>query len=204
MATKIDYKKVLKQLYDSPKQGLHIVDVPQMNFLMLDGEGDLNQSPEYQQAIEALYTLSYGIKFMCKLLGHDYVVPSLEGLWWIEGMPEFNFTAKDQWNWTMMIIQPDWVTSGQVEEARKKAVKKKRNPSLPLIRYKDYHEGLSVQTVYTGAYADEAPSIAEIHQYIRSQGFSTNGRHHEIYLADPHKVSPERLKTVLRQPIVKI
>ena len=201
MASKVDFKKTLKQLYNPSLRQIHRVDVPEMNFLMVDGEGNPNTSPEYQRAIEALYTKSYGIKFALKSHGQDYVVPPLEGLWWMENMRDFSLVNKDQWKWTMMIMQPDWVTAELVNETRINAMKKKSNPSLSLIRFEKYLEGLCVQTLYRGAYADEAPKIAEIHEYIRANGFFLNGKHHEIYLGDPRKTSPEKLITILRQPV---
>jgi len=201
MNTKVDFKKTLKQLYNPPKGGFHLVEVPQMNFLMLDGKGDPNSSLEYQQAIEALYSMSYGIKFALKPQGFDHIVPPLEGLWWMENMNEFNLANKDRWEWTMMIMQPEWVTIEWVEKVRQEAKKKKSNASLSNIRFELYSEGLVVQTLYTGAYEKEAPTIAEMHQFIKTNGYQTNGKHHEIYLGDPRKASPERLQTILRQPI---
>jgi hypothetical protein len=203
MAHKIDFKKTLKQLYNPSIHQIHLVDVPEMNFLMVDGIGNPNSSPEYQQAIEALYTMSYGIKFAFKAHGYDHVVPPLEGLWWMENMRDFSVLNKDQWKWTMMIMQPDWVSAEWVEETRNNAVKKKSNPSLSLVRFENYHEGLCVQTLYRGAYADEAPTIADMHEYIRVNSLLTNGKHHEIYLGDPRKISPEKLITILRQPVRK-
>jgi hypothetical protein len=203
MAHKVDYKKTLRQLYNPSIHGIHLVKVPKMNFLMVDGAGNPNTSLEYQQAIAALYTMSYGIKFAFKKQGYDHVVPPLEGLWWMENMHDFSLVNKDQWKWTMMIMQPKWVTAEWVKEALLNAMKKKDNPSLSLIRFDNFHEGLCVQTLYKGAYVDEAPTIAKIHEYIRTNGFMTNGKHHEIYLGDPRKTSPEKLLTILRQPIRK-
>jgi hypothetical protein len=204
MSTKVDFKKALKQLYNPPKGSFHLVDVPQMNFLMLDGEGDPNTSMDYQQAIEALYTMSYGIKFALKSQGYDHIVPPLEGLWWMENMNEFRLANKDRWEWTMMIMQPEWVTIEWVEKVRQDAKKKKNNASLSEVRFDSLNEGLAVQILYTGAYEEEAPTIAELHKFITSSGYQTNGKHHEIYLGDPRKTSPERLQTILRQPIRKI
>ena len=204
MSTKVDFKKALKQLYNPFKGSFHLVDVPQMNFLMLDGEGDPNTSMDYQQAIEALYTMSYGIKFALKSQGYDHIVPPLEGLWWMENMNEFSLANKDRWEWTMMIMQPEWVTIEWVEKVRQDAKKKKNNASLSEVRFDSLNEGLAVQILYIGAYEKEAPTIAELHKFITSSGYQTNGKHHEIYLGDPRKTSPERLQTILRQPIRKI
>jgi hypothetical protein len=175
-----------------------------MYFLMLDGKGDPNTSLEYQQAIEALYTMSYGIKFALKSQGFDHIVPPVEGLWWMVNMNEFSLANKARWEWTMMIMQPEWVTTEWVEIVRNESMKKKSNPSITQIRFDLYEEGLVVQTLYTGAYENEAPTIAEMHKFIKTNGYQTNGKHHEIYLGDPRKTSPERLKTILRQPVRKV
>ena len=203
MNAKVDFKKTLKQLYNPKQSNFHLVEVPPLNFLMIDGKGDPNQSKDYQNTIDALYTLSYGLKFALKTQGYDHIVPPLEGLWWMEKMEEFNLTNKEQWEWTMMIMQPDWINEEWVEKVRKNAMMKKDNPLIAQVRFESYTEGLSVQFLYTGAYENEAPRIAEMHKYILTNEYQMNGKHHEIYLGDPRKTSPERLKTILRQPIKK-
>jgi hypothetical protein len=204
MGIKVDFKKTLKQLYNPSKRGLHIVEVPGMNFLMVDGRGDPNISSEYQQAIEALYNMSYGIKFALKSHGYDHVIPPLEGLWWMEDMNEFNRENIARWEWTMMIMQPDWVLAEAVERVRADVIKKKGILFPETVRHERYHEGLAVQTLYTGAYKDESPVIAEIHAFIKSNGYQTNGKHHEIYLSDARKTPADKLQTILRQPIRQI
>ena len=204
MATKVDFKKVFKPLYNPSKISFHLVDVPPMNFLMVDGEGDPNTSQEYQQAIEALYTMAYGIKFALKSRGYDHIVPPLEGLWWMENMNEFSMASKDRWKWTMMIMQPEWVSTEWVEQTRAAAEKKKSNPSLSMVRFVAFSEGLAVQTLYIGAYSNEGSTIAEMHKFITTNGYQLNGKHHEVYLSDVQKTSPERLKTILRQPVRKL
>jgi hypothetical protein len=203
MSQKVDFKKDLKHLYNPPKGDFHVVAVPEMNFLMVSGTGDPNTSEDYQQAVEGLYTISYGIKFAFKSQGLDHVVPPLEGLWWMENMNDFTLANKASWEWTMMIMQPEWVTAEAVEKVVHDAMKKKKLTTLRKIQFAPYHEGLSVQILYTGAYENEAPTIAEMHRYIKSHGYQTNGKHHEIYLGDPRKVSPEKMQTILRQPIRK-
>jgi hypothetical protein len=203
MSTKVDFKKTLKHLYNPPKGRFHFVEVPEMTFLMLDGKGDPNTSLDYQQTIEALYSMSYGIKFALKSHGFDHIVPPLEGLWWMENMNEFSLANKDRWEWTMMIMQPEWITSDWVEKVRQDTRKKKNNSFLSEVRFETFGEGLAIQILYTGAYEKEAPTIAEMHQFIIANGYQTNGKHHEIYLGDPRKTSPERLQTILRQPIRK-
>ena len=198
---KSDLKKEMKHLYQPSARQFVVIDVPAMNFLMLDGHGDPNHNPAYQDVVNALYTLAYSIKFALKPQGVDYSVPPLEGLWWMENMEEFSLATKDRWDWTMMIMQPEWVTSDLVEQVRVQAMRKKGLPMLSQIRLETYHEGLSVQIMYIGAYADEGPTIARMHAFIRENGYTPSGKHHEIYLGDPRKTTPEKLKTVIRQPV---
>jgi len=203
--SKIDFKKELKHLYRPSAKKFEVVDVPPMNFLMIDGHGDPNTAQEYQDAVEALYAVAYKLKFTSKKeLGKDYVVPPLEGLWWAEDMETFT-TARDKsaWDWTMMIMQPEWITQEMVEEAVKQ-VEKKGLPALSKLYLETYHEGLTMQILHIGSYDDEGPTIARMHAFIGENGYELAGKHHEIYLSDPRKVAPERLKTVLRQPVRKI
>jgi len=200
---KIDFKKTMKHLYNPPSGRFTIVDVPPLNFLMIDGHGDPNKAPEFQENTEALYTLAYTIKFVLKPAGVEFVVPPSEGLWWMENMQEFSLAVKDRWDWTMMMMQPDAVTPEILISARQQALRKKALPALEKVRLESYQEGLSVQIMYYGAYADEGPTIARMHAYIRDEGYLPNGKHHEIYLGDPRRTPPEKLKTVIRQPVRK-
>ncbi|MFQ5593669.1 MAG: GyrI-like domain-containing protein [Anaerolineae bacterium] len=199
--SKIDFKKTLKHLYSPPKSKFTIMDVPAMNFLMIDGHGDPNNNPAFQDISDALYGMAYTIKFALKSQGVDYVVPPLEGLWWMENMGEFSLEAKDQWLWTLMIMQPEWATPEVVEEARATLARKKNPPALPSLRFETYAEGLSMQIMYVGPYADEGPTIARMHAYIEEEGYEPHGKHHEIYLSDPRRTAPEKLRTIIRQPI---
>jgi hypothetical protein len=204
--SKIDFKKELKHLYRPSAKEFVVVDVPPMKFLMVDGHGDPNTAQEYQDAVEALYAVSYKIKFMSKKeLEKDYVVPPLEGLWWAEDMEAFTAARdKSAWDWTMMIMQPEWITHEMVEEAVKQ-VEKKDLPALSKLSLETYHEGLSVQILHIGSYDDEGPTIARLHnEFMPENGYEEAGKHHEIYLSDPRKVAPGKLKTVLRQPVRKI
>jgi hypothetical protein len=204
--TKIDFKKELKHLYRPTARRFVVVDVPPMSFLMIDGHGDPNTAQEYTDAVEALYAVAYKLKFMSKKeKGMDYVVPPLEGLWWAEDMETFT-TKRDKsaWDWTMMIMQPEWITEEMVEGAVKQVEKQKNLPALPKLRLETYHEGLSVQILHVGSYDDEGPTLHKMHhEFIPQNSYEMAGRHHEIYLSDPRKVAPEKLKTVLRQPIRK-
>ena len=200
---KADVKKDLKHLYQPSAKEFSVVDVPEMSFLMIDGQGDPNTSQEYREAIEALYTVAYQLKFMVK--GRDpeldYVVPPLEGLWWVEDMTEFTTEDKDAWLWTAMIYQPDHVTQDLFDEAVQQVKEKKDPAALPLLRLERYAEGLSVQILYFGPYADEGPTIERLHAFAKEQGYHLRGKHHEIYLSDPRRTAPEKLRTVIRQPV---
>ena len=200
---KVDLRKELKHLYNPPRKNVTIVDVPPMSFLMVDGQGDPNTSQAYQQALEALYATSYTLKFALKREGVDYPVMPPEGLWWTNDTDRLDLEAKDRWQWTMMIMQPEWVTSDLVQRVRQEVAQKKDLPALPKMRFESYHEGLSVQIMYVGAYADEGPTIARLHAFAEARGYRLRGKHHEIYLSDPRRTAPEKLKTVIRQPIGK-
>lgn len=199
--TKIDHKKELKQLYAPSAKAFSIVDVPPMNFLMIDGSGNPNSAPEYAAAVEALYAMSYTVKFNVKRSagGLDYSVMPLEGLWWADDPAHFITRNKETWRWTMMIMQPDFVTPALVEAARD-AVEKKSLPALPRVQFEPCAEGTSAQILYVGSYDDETQTIASLHAFIRHNGGQLCGKHHEIYLNDPRKTAPARLKTVIRQP----
>lgn len=200
---RIDFKKTLKHLYNPPSGKFTLVDVPPLIFLMVDGHGDPNKAPEFQENTEALYTLAYTIKFALKPSGVEFVVPPPEGLWWMDDMSEFSLETKDRWDWTLMMMQPDLVTPEVFASALQQALRKKALPALKKVRLEVYHEGLSIQIMYFGAYADEGPTIARMHAYIHDQGYLPSGKHHEIYLGDPRRTPPEKLRTVIRQPVRK-
>lgn len=203
MSDKIDLRKEWKHLYQPSKKNPEIVDVPAMDFLMIDGAGDPNNNPAYQKAVSALFSLSYTIKFIIKKSqGVDYAVMPLEGLWWVEDLAKLNMNDKSNWFWTMMIMQPEWVTAELVEEG-KKAAAKKGVEGLENIRFESYHEGLAVQLMHIGPYADEMPNIDRMHKAALAQGYQLHKKHHEIYLSDPNKAAPEKMLTILRQPVYK-
>lgn len=202
--SKVDFKKELKHLYRPSAKDFQLVDVPAMNFLMIDGHGDPNTDQSYSDAVEALFGVAYKLKFASKKeTGRDYVVPPLEGLWWAEDMDTFTISRdKSAWDWTMMIMTPDWITQPMFAEAVEVVRKSKALPALEKIRLEPYHEGLSVQILHIGSFDDEGPTIAKLHQeYMPQNGLQENGKHHEIYLSDPRRVAPEKLKTILRQPV---
>jgi len=201
MSGKIDLKKELKQLYNPSVKEVSVVDVPAMNFLMIDGEG-APSSQQYMQSIEALFTVSYTLKFMIKKeQGIDYGVMPLEGLWWMDNMAEFSTERKDEWKWTSMIMQPKYVKEAYVKAAVELARKKKPLPAIDKMRFESFHEGLSAQIFYVGPYSAEGPTVAKIHDYIRKSGHELSGKHHEIYLNNAAKLPPEKWKTVIRQPM---
>jgi hypothetical protein len=177
--------------------------VPAMNFLMIDGQGDPGRATAYEQAVEALYSVAYTIKFAIKkgAAAIDYVVPPLQGLWWADDMSDFVTGKRDNWRWTMMIMQPEWVTASVVAAGIETASGKKALPSLPLLRFTDFREGAAAQLLHIGPYADEGPTIERLHDSIADHGLELRGRHHEIYLSDPRRSDPARLKTILRQPV---
>ncbi len=201
---KIDFKKELQHLYNPSSCDFVVVEVPEMQFLMVDGHGDPNTEPAYQEAVAALYAVAYKLKFMSKQhLEKDYTVPPLEGLWWAAAMDMFTVNRdKSAWDWTMMIMQPEWITSEMFAQAVAEVQKSKALPALFKMRLERYAEGLSVQILHIGSYDDEAPTLARLHrEFIPQNGYVEAGKHHEIYLGDPRKTAPEKLKTVLRQPV---
>jgi len=201
----LDLKKTLKYLYTPSARTFSIVDVPVMNFIMIDGQGNPNTSPLYAEAIQALYTGAYTIKFKIKKeRGVDYPVMASEGLWWMDDMREFSVSRKDDWKWIMMIMQPEIVTTAFFAQAIDEALTKKGQPALSRLRLERYDEGMASQIMYLGPYADEGPTIARLHQFIRENGFISSGKHHEIYLGDPRRSAPEKLRTVIRQPMRKV
>lgn len=200
---KVDLRKEPKHLYNPSVKEVSVVDVPEMSFLMVDGEGDPNTSERYGQAVEALYAVSYALKVMLKkgAAGVDYAVMPLEGLWWADDMSRFSPSDKDAWKWTMMIMQPEFVTVEQFEEAKGQTEKKKGSlTALASMGFEAFREGRAAQILHVGPFADEGPNIEMIHRFIEGLGHERTGKHHEIYLSDPRRTAPERLKTVIRQP----
>jgi hypothetical protein len=200
---KIDVKQTLSYLYAPKNKDWEFVDVPTMNFLMIDGEGNPNTAQSYVEAVEALFSVSYTVKFMSKRqLEKDYVVGSLEGLWHADDPSVFVKRDKDAYKWIMMIMQPDWITVDMINEAIEAAGKKKILPGLSKIRFEPYSEGKCLQLLHIGSYDDEAPKLAYLHdEYMPGHSLQFNGHHHEIYIGDPRKSAPEKLKTILRQPV---
>lgn len=206
MADKVDFKKQLDS-YQTKRGEFRVLDVPEMNYLMVDGQGDPNTSPVFAAALEALYPVAYKLKFASKNeLGRDYVVPPVEALWWAEDMTAFTTRRdKSQWSWTVMLMVPEWLNHENVT-AVMDIVKSKKPPArIDDVRYESLTEGLCVQTLHIGSFDDEGPVLDEMHQqFIPDNGLAMTGIHHEIYFSDFRKTAPEKLRTLLRQPVQKI
>lgn len=198
---KLDLKKARKTLFTAPVGRFVEIEVPPIPYLMADGHGDPNTGAAYRIAVESLYSAAYGLKFMAKAEGRDFVVAPLEGLWWAADPESFTARRKHEWHWTMMIMVPDFVDQEAFHRARAKAAAK-RGDLAPSLRLEALDEGLCLQALHVGSYDDEGPLLAALHDEIMpAGGYAFAGRHHEIYLADPRKLPPEKLRTILRQPV---
>lgn len=200
---KLDFKKRFKSLYGASPTNVEIVTVPQMNFLMADGAGDPNTAKSFSDAIEALYPVAYTLKFMVKkgAKGVDYGVLPLEALWWADDMSAFAKGNKDAWKWTVMIMQPEFVTDAMVKQAIEEVGRKKKPVALPLLRFEAFEEGKSAQIMHFGPFSEEGPTIEKVHAFIKASGCRMVGKHHEIYLSDMRRTAPEKWKTIIRQPM---
>ncbi|MFC4555582.1 GyrI-like domain-containing protein [Georgenia faecalis] len=202
---KTDHKKEIAT-YTARRGEFAVVEVPALQFLMIDGHGDPNTSTAYQDALTTIYPVAYALKFLSKgELGRDYAVMPLEGVWWSADMAAFT-TARDKsrWSWTMLIMVPDWITPDHLDTARTTVTRKGGAPALDALRLERFDEGLSVQTLHVGSYDDEAPVLEEMHhRFIPGHGLRMTGKHHEIYLSDARRTPPERRRTILRQPVAR-
>lgn len=203
---RLDLKKRWKDAYSASAKEPSLVEVPRLSYLMIDGAGDPNRSAAFQEAVEALFALSYTLKFMIKKSpgGFDYGVMPLEGLWWAEDMADFGGGSRDSWQWTLMILQPEQVTAALVESARAQAAAKKALPALPGARLESWEDGLSAQILHVGPFSEEGPTVARLHRFIETEGLRLQGRHREIYLSDFRRAEPARLKTIIRQPAARL
>lgn len=203
MTGKVDFKKTLAG-YRARRDQFQILDVPDQQYLMIDGSGDPNTSPAFAEAITTLYPVAYTLKFhSSRELGRDYVVPPLEGLWWSDDMAVFT-TARDKsrWDWTLMLMVPDWLDSALVAGAMAQVRAKKQPARLDDVRFESLAEARCVQTLHVGSFDDEAEVLARLHeQFISSEGLRMVGKHHEIYLSDFRRVAPQKRRTILRQPV---
>ena len=199
---KIDYKKELKEFYRPSAKKVVEVNIPKMNFLMVDGNG-APETTEYKEAIEALYSVSYTLKFMIKKgdIGIDYGVLPLEGLWWADDMADFIDDNKSKWIWTMMIMQPELVTKNLVQAAINQVKDKKNLPAIDKVKFKPFQEGKCAQTLHVGPFSEEGPTVERVHSFIAECDNELTGKHHEIYLTDIRRAAPENWKTIIRQPM---
>jgi len=199
---KMNFKKELKHLYQAPAANPVLVEVPALNYLMVDGQGDPNTAPAYAEAIEALFAVSYTLKFMIKKgpSAVDYGVMPLEGLWWADDMSAFASTDKSSWKWTAMIMQPALVTAELVETAVAEVRRKKNPVSLSKLRFESSAEGQCAQILHVGPFSEEGPTIEKLHRFIDARG-QRSGKHHEIYLSDIRRADPSKWKTIIRQPL---
>lgn len=201
VATKIDYMRAMSHLYRAHGYP-ELVEVPPMRFLMVDGHGDPNGSATFREAVEALFSLSYALKFRVKSIdGIDYKVLPLEGLWWIPNARVWDFADKSDWDWTLMVMQPELVTDDMVVEVREEVAKRKRLPALERAHLGAFDEGLAAQILHVGPYAEERPTLERLYGFVREEGFLPTGKHHEIYLSDPSKAPPPKLRTIIRHPV---
>lgn len=198
---KIDLKSELRALYKPSARDVVEVDVPAFDFLMVDGQGNPNTSKEYKDAVAALYSVSYTIKFALKKeRSLDYVVMPLEGLWWADDLTSFNRDEKDSWKWTMMIMQPPEVSEQMVQSAVASVHDRKGIDGLGKIRFAQFEEGRSAQIMHIGPFSAEGPTIQRVHDFVASRSM-LRGKHHEIYLSDIRKAAPEKWRTIIRQPM---
>ena len=201
---KVDLKKELPT-YAAKRGVVDLVEIPPLQYLAIDGHADPNTASAYADALATLYPVTYALKFLSKReLGRDYVVPPLEALWWADDMAAFTAARdKTRWSWTVLSLVPDWLDGTHVEAARA-AARSKGCPMLGALRLEPIEEGLCVQTLHVGSYDDEAPTLARLHDEVMpALGVTFNGPHHEIYLSDPRRTAPEKLRTILRQPVAR-
>jgi hypothetical protein len=202
----IDLIKEFQQFYLQPKNAVSMVQVPKMNFLMIDGKGSPNNNPAYSAALGALYAVAYTLKFAVKKgpLQMDYKVMPLEGLWWTEDMSEFTLEDRGNWLWRMLIMVPDFITRDMAAQSVEDVRKKKNPPHLDEVKFESFEEGLSAQIFHLGPYGEaERPSVQKLHAYIKDNGYALRGKHHEIYFNSPLRTDASKLKTIIRQPAEK-
>ncbi|HOX37330.1 MAG TPA: GyrI-like domain-containing protein [Candidatus Brocadiia bacterium] len=203
---KVDFKKTFKHLYAPSVKAPALVDVPPLNFLTIDGAGDPNDSQAFQDAFACLFGLAYTIKFMKKPKpegAFDFVVPPPEGVFWTEEDGSIRIKDKAAWKWTLMIMQPDFVTKELVSEAKIQLTEKKDPPGLATLRYERDPGGKAVTMTHLGPYCEEGRTIEKMRALAESEGYVLCGKHREIYMNDPRRVKPEKIKAVLRHPVKK-
>jgi hypothetical protein len=206
---KLDLRKKYKDLYLPSAKKVVVVEVPDFLFVMIDGQMEKGQSPgtspAFQEAMMALYGAAYTLKFMSKLRKKnaiDYPVMALEALWWVED-GKFDITKPDNWRWRAIIMQPDHISPEMFAEAVGKLREKRPSPSVGKLRLERFYEGLCIQTMHIGPYASEPATLERMRAFAAEIGYVLQNEHHEIYLSDPRRAAPEKLKTVLRHAAKK-
>jgi hypothetical protein len=203
-ATKVDLKRQLGDLYRAHAEPA-LVEVPPMRFLMIDGHGDPNGSTTFQEAVQALYAVSYGLKFKVRGMEHgvEYAVMPLEGLWWIPDARVWDFDDKSDWDWTLMIMQPDVISEDLVRKALGETAAKKDLVAIDRLRFERFAEGTSAQALHTGPFAAERATLERLFAFVKTAGYLPTGKHHEIYLSDPARTAPGRMRTIVRHPVYR-
>lgn len=200
----IDLKRIDRAWYSA---GAHpaLVELPPLRYLMVDGQGDPNTATAYHEAVETLYPVAYAIrKAVIDATGDRYTVMPLEGLWWTPDMADFTTADKGAWHWTLLLRAPPPASARRAAEVLAATVAARDLPAGDRIRVGTLDEGAAAQVLHRGPYADEAPTIAALHRWIADHGLERTGRHHEIYLSDPRRVAPERMRTIIRQPVASL
>lgn len=203
MPDKIDFKRQYKTLYTASPKRISLVDVPKLPFLTLTGQGDPETSPDFQGKVEALYGISFTLKFMNKETGWgpDYAVPPLEGLWWADKLTDFADMIRENWKWKLMILQPDFISEEMMEQSVAKVARKRPSPYPGQAKLESFTEGLSAQVLHVGPYREATETIRNLHEFIKANNYDLRGEHHEVYLSDPRRASPDKLRTIIRQPV---
>lgn len=202
-STKTDLKKTLDS-YQARRGEYRVLDIPELRYLMVDGHGDPNTAPAFTAAVQTLYPVAYALKFASKnQLGRDYVVPPLEGLWWASDMDAFTIARnKSQWDWTLLLLVPDWVPTDLAHDTVEHVRQNKQPALIDELRVAPLAERTCVQTLHVGSFDDEAPVLHSLHrEVLPERGLRPTGTHHEIYLSDMRRTAPERQRTILRQPV---
>jgi len=202
----LDLKKVLKDLYDTKKTEPYFITVPKLKIISCSGYGNPNNSAFFQKTMSTLYSIAYTIKFMLKKTDTSpYTVMPLEGLWWTDEISTFSLEKKEEWKWKVFIVQPEFITSEIFDSGIKELLKKKKEDiDTSLLSFECFEEGLCAQILHIGPYAQEEPTVKKLHEFISLEGYEMTGLHHEVYLGDPRRAAPEKLKTLIRQPVRKI
>lgn len=199
---KIDLKKKIRTAF-SGKKNPSLVEIPPMKYVTVSGKGDPNNSEDFNEAVAVIYGMAYTLKFEEKKQGRDFTVPPMEGQWWADDPGVFHESERDKWFWKVMIALPDYIGVEEFSRAKGILKAKKDLPGLENALLEEMEDGLSVQVLYVGPYAEEAATIASMHHFAEDQGYRLRGRHREVYLSDPRRTDPDKLKTIIRQPLEK-